>query len=392
MESTAAGMMAPLLACAGAEVSSALGNGEATSAAPEADAAARTTLNRAMDALSFCVILLTVFATAGVLYFASAVLLPLTMAVFLWLLFRPVVRSLGRRRIPESLSAAILLAALIGVILLGFLQLRQPTTEWLENAPIHFAKVREKLRGVIRPIQEIEKASEEVGKMAPAEGVTPPLQVEVKQPRFSTLLVGTTSTTLAGVALTFTIAFFLLARGDSLLANVIQILPTLNDKKKAIELVRSLEHAVSNYLVKISLINLGLGVAEGIAMWLVGMPNPLLWGVLAALLNFIPYIGGLVNVVIIFFVSLLTFETMGEAFLPAILFIGINAVEGNFVTPYVLGRSFQLNPILVFLSLTVWSFLWGVGGMLLAIPLLAVFRITCDHFEKTRSLGVLLSE
>lgn len=341
--------------------------------------------------MRFCLVTLTIIATFSVLYVAQAVFLPITMSAFLWLLFRPMVRWLARRRIPEGISAAVIIVGLIGFLCFGFATLYQPATHWISAAPDNFQKVRAKLRSVAQPIQEFQKATEQVEKMAPADGVEQPIPVEVKQPRISTFVVGTTSSFMAGAVLTFSLAYFLLAAGDSLLTRVVQILPTLRDKKKTVELVYTLEQATSTYLVTVSLINVGLGVAEAGAMWLVGLPNPLLWGVLAAILNFIPYVGGLINVLIIFFVAILTFDSVGEALVPPLAFIAINAIEGNFVTPLLLGRSFQLNPIVVFLSLTLWSFVWGIGGMLLAIPLLAVFKIGCEQFERTKPLALLIS-
>lgn len=357
---------------------------------PWSDAPIPTNVDRTVK---FCIITLTMIAVLAVLYQAKAVVLPVVMSIFLALLFRPIVRALARRRIPDSVSAGILVAGLIAVIVVGFYELQGPATNWMRDAPNSLEKAAYKLRDYYKPIHDFEMASSSVEKIAPpGDASQKPVAVEIKQPSLSSSLVGTTTNMAAGAVLLFTLTYFLLATGDSLLSRVIQAMPTLSDKKRVVELIRNLEQAVSSYLFTVTMINIGLGVAEGIAMWLVGLPNPILWGVMAALLNFIPYVGGLVSAVVVFLVGVLTFDSLGQAALAPVAYVLINAIEGNFITPYLLGKSFSLNPIMVFLSLTLWSFIWGIGGMLLAIPLLAAFKITCDHFERSRPIGAMLAE
>lgn len=330
--------------------------------------------------------ILAIFAT---LCYAQAIFLPAAMAIFLALLFRPVVRKLAKWRIPESVSAGVLLFGFLGIFGVAVAELQGPANQWIRSAPADFDKIQEKLRGLIKPIKGIQKATERVGNLAPDDAATKPVQVEIKQPRLSNFL-GTTTSLIAGLVVMLSLSYFLLATGDHLLLRVVQITPGLREKKNVVELVKNLEHAVSSYLISVTLINAGLGAAQALAMWLIGLPNAILWGCMIALLNFIPYVGAIISTMIIVFVSLLTFDSLWEAAIPPAIFVVISALEGNLLTPWILGRSFQLNPIMVFLSLTLWGFIWGVGGMLMAVPILAVLKISCDQFESTKPVARVL--
>jgi len=157
-----------------------------------------------------------------------------------------------------------------------------------------------------------------------------------------------------------------------------------------VEMVREMEDDVSFYLLTISLINAGLGIAIGTAMYLLGMPNAVLWGVMAALFNFVPYLGALVGAGVVGLVALLTVEQPLAALLPPLVYLTLTSIEGYLVTPAMLARRLTLNPIAVFLSLILWTWVWGIGGALLAVPLLATFKICCDHIEPLKPIGTML--
>lgn len=226
----------------------------------------------------------------------------------------------------------------------------------------------------------------------PVQAVDRPIPVEVRQPRLITGLTLLTSTTgvMAELVLMLVLAFFLLSSGDVLINNVLRVLPTMREKRHTVELVHNVEYGISSYLFTVTCINIGLGVAIGIAMWMFDIPNPVLWGVMAAILNFVPYIGALVGVCIIFLVAVLSFDSLAYATLVPLAYFTLTSLEGNIVTPHMLGRSMSLNPIMVFLSLTFWGWMWGIGGAILAVPILAVLKVGFDQFERTEALGTLL--
>jgi predicted PurR-regulated permease PerM len=172
---------------------------------------------------------------------------------------------------------------------------------------------------------------------------------------------------------------------------MISILPTLSDKKRALRIAYDVEREISRYLLTVSVINVGLGVAVAAAMAATGMPNAILWGVATALLNFVPYVGALTNLATVAVVAVLSFDSIQQAMIPPILFVACIIIEGQFVTPAVLGRRLELNSVAIFITLALWSWLWGIVGAILAVPMLVSVKVLCDHFEGLSSFGEFLS-
>ena len=170
------------------------------------------------------------------------------------------------------------------------------------------------------------------------------------------------------------------------------MLPLLQDKKKAVMIARETETSVSPYLFTVTLVNVGLGLVVTLAMMLIGMPNPLLWGALAALAEFVPYLGAFAMLITLSLSGLVTFAQVGHAMLVPGTYVAINLVQANFVTPTVLGRRLTLNPVAILVGLVFWWWLWGVGGAFVAVPLLATFKIFCDHIESLAPIGEFLGE
>jgi predicted PurR-regulated permease PerM len=168
------------------------------------------------------------------------------------------------------------------------------------------------------------------------------------------------------------------------------MLPRRKDKKRAMTITHETEHAISTYLFTVAIINCCLGTCVGLIMLFVGMPNPLMWGVMAALLNFIPYFGPLVGVGILAVAGLVQFDSWAHGILPSICYLCLHGVEANLITPTVLGHRLILNPVMVFISLMFWSWFWGVVGAFLTVPILMATKIVCDHVEGLAPIGELL--
>jgi len=190
----------------------------------------------------------------------------------------------------------------------------------------------------------------------------------------------------------FTLLYFLLAAGDLFLRKLIKVLPSLSDKKRAVEIARQIESDISAYLTTVTAINVVLGLAVWGIMALIGIPNPLLWGVLAMVTNYIPYLGAVVMLAILAMVGFLTFDDVGQALLAPGAFVGLNILESYILTPVVLGRRLTLNPVVIVLGLTFWGWLWGIAGALLAVPIMVVFKIFCDHSEPLAPIGEFLGD
>ncbi len=221
-----------------------------------------------------------------------------------------------------------------------------------------------------------------------------PIEVQIQQPRLLARLqmLSSTGSILAEILMMLVLAYFLLASGDVLINSVLQTLPSRRERRSTVELVHSVEQGISSYLLTVTLINIGLGICIAFAMWLLGLPNPVLWGAMATIFNYVPFIGAICGTIIVAIVSILSFDSLGYALFPPLVFWLMTATEGNFITPQLLGRSMSLNPIMVFLSLSIWGWMWGIGGALLAVPILAVLKVGFDQFDRTKSLGTLLGD
>ncbi len=196
------------------------------------------------------------------------------------------------------------------------------------------------------------------------------------------MLLSATHSVLAGIGLTVLAAYFFLAGGNLSLRKLVRALPTLTDKKRAVEIARETERQVSAYLLTITLINALLGVVLGSAVWLLGVPNPALWGAMAFLLNFIPFFGPLTGVVVLGVVAVVTFPGLGQALLVPAVYLLLHSVETNIITPLVLSRRLTLNPLVTFLWLALWFWVWGIPGALLAVPMLKTVKIFCDNIPQ----------
>lgn len=327
------------------------------------------------------------------LYFARAFFLPIVLAILLNFLLSPAVRGLKRLRIPEGIGAGIVLLALLATVGYGAYRLSGPAAQWIDKAPQGLQRIELRIRDIQRPVEEVQRAAEEVeeqvGRLAGRDR-RQTQEVAIQDGGLTGAILDRTSAFIGGVLVMMVLLYFLLASGDMFLRKLVRVLPRLEDKKRAIEIARLTERHVSTYLGTITLINIGLGVVVAIAMRLAGMPNPVLWGVLAAILNYVPYLGPIATVGILTLVSLLTFEDFGRALVPPAVYFAINFLEGSFVTPALLGRRLTLNPVVVFVGLIFWGWLWGIPGALLAVPILAAFKIFCDHIEPLSPIGEFL--
>jgi predicted PurR-regulated permease PerM len=334
---------------------------------------------------------LFVLAVLYTLFFARAFLLPIVLAVLLDFLLSPVIRALKRIRIPEPLGAAVVILALLGGVGGVGYSLADPAREWVQKAPQSLAKVQARLRELRRPVDQMTRTAEQVE--AATEVSKPgPQEVVVRGPRLSERLFGSTQSILVGALETLILLYFLLAVGDLFLQKLIKVLPLLRDKKKAVAIARETEASISTYLFTVAVVNVGLGVAVTLVMLLLKMPNALLWGTLAALAEFVPYIGATVMVGLLAMAGLVAFPDVGRALLVPSAYLAVNLVQANFIGPTVLGRRLTLNPVAILVGLAFWWWIWGVGGAFIAVPLLATFKIFCDHIESLAPIGEFLGK
>jgi predicted PurR-regulated permease PerM len=194
----------------------------------------------------------------------------------------------------------------------------------------------------------------------------------------------------SGFFTTILFLLFLLVSGDTFLRRLVEILPSFSNKRQAVDIFQQVESDISAYLVTITLMNAAVGIGTAMVMWLTGIGDPILWGAVAFLLNFVPILGPILGVVIFVLVGLLTSDTLWQAFLPAGLYLAIHLIEGQLITPMLLARRFILNPVLVIISLVFWFWMWGAPGAILSVPMLAITKIICDRIRPLAAFGHFL--
>lgn len=335
---------------------------------------------------------LLLLAVLYTLHLGRVIFLPIAIALLLAVLFAPLLRRMKHMRIPEPVGAAILLALFVAVVGYGVARLAEPATEWAVKVPKTFREAEYKLQVLKKPMQDMTKATEFLSKAATLDEAKKVQQVEVKGDGWQNKIFSITGELIIGLAATLILLYFLLSSGDLFLQKLVKVLPRWGDKKRAVEIVRQIEEQLFQYLFTVTGINLGLGILVGIAMSLLGMPNPILWGAMAAFLTFIPYLGHVFGTIVVMLVAALSFDEVGRMFFVGGAYVGLAIVEGSFVTPMILGQRLESNPVVLILSLMLWGWIWGIGGALLAVPLLVALKIICDHLKPLEPIGEFLSK
>jgi len=332
---------------------------------------------------------LLVLAVFYTLYITRELTLPIVLAVLLAMVLTPAVRALVRWHIPRALASAFLVLGLLGGLVYGGYTLSEPASLWLQKAPQMLNELERKLRPIQKKVEEVDKAAQQVEKITQAP--QPRRQtVQVQETGVRQYVLSQTQQLVTGTLIMFFLLYFMLATGDRLLSRSLGLLASGPARERAKEIGARVVHSISVFLGTMALINVVFGAATALLMYLLGMPNPVLWGVLAALLNFVPYLGALVTVAILSVVALLSFDDVGQALLVPATFLVLNSLEGDVLTPWLLGRRLSLNPLVIFLGLVFWGWLWGGFGAFLAVPILVTVKEICDNVESLVPVGRIL--
>jgi predicted PurR-regulated permease PerM len=326
----------------------------------------------------------------GALYIARAFFIPVAFALLLTLALRPVVRWLARRHIAPATGAAIVM--LVGAMIVGLVtyELAPSAREWIATTPAAARSAARKWHALATPIEQVASTADQIAVLAGTARQSSPTVV-VQGPTIGSRLFGTTQVFVAGAIEVLLLLYALLAVGDALLDRVVHAIPRCRDRTRVIAIARAVEGSVSTYLLTTAAINISEGLLVTAAMALLGMPMPFLWGALVAVAEFIPYLGMIAMLGVLTIGGLTTFDNLSHALLVPAAYLAINFIQGNVVTPIVMSRRLTLNPVAIFLSLALWWWLWGIAGALLAVPLLAAFKICCDHVESLAPIAALLS-
>lgn len=333
---------------------------------------------------------LLVLAAFFALYLARGFFLPLVLALLLSFLLSPLVRGMKKIHIPEALGAAIVVLSLLGGLGAGIYELGGPAYTWMQQAPNNLRKIERRVRDLKKPVQAVNNATQQVAKMAQVGGNPQQPAAAAAAPSLGERLASGAFEVAADAVTMFILLYFLLASGDLFLRKLIKVLPSLEDKKRAVEIARQIETEVSTYLSTVTFINVVLGLAVWGVMALIGVPNPLLWGVLATVTNYIPYLGAMTMYIVLTGLGFLTFDDVSHALLPPGAFLICNVLEAYVLTPMILGKRLTLNPVVIFVALSFWGWMWGIAGAVMAVPIMVVFKIFCDHSEPLAPIGEFL--
>jgi predicted PurR-regulated permease PerM len=344
---------------------------------------------QSFDVRSIALTGLFVLAVFYTIYFMRSILLPIVLALLLSYLLRPIVRELAQLKIPLPVGAALLLIGFFGLVSYGISVLAPPAAEWLQKAPTGFTQLQRKLLPVKKSVSQVAQATGEIEKLASTTAETK--AVELKRHPITEMLFMRTPEFVASAVLSLILLYFLLVYDQAFIAKLVKLLPTLSDKKAAVGIAHDIESQISRYLFTITAINVCLGMAVGTAVGLLGLRNPVMWGVMVALLNFVPYLGALTGIICMTIGATLSFDSLGYAVIFPAVYLSFGVLEGSFITPWIMGRSLTLNPVIILLSLTFWGWMWGIVGVVLAVPILAAFKIFCAHIKPMEPLAEFLS-
>ena len=326
----------------------------------------------------------------GAIYYARGFFLPLILATLISLTFMPMVRYLARRGLPPALSAVMLVLAIGAAIIGASAILADPITRMVADAPHLASELRDRFRFLREPVAMIVQASEQVRALAePA--AADAQRVVLAQPGILSWAADTLTGIGTTIGATLILVIFLLSSSELLLLKIVRAVPNLSNKKRSLRIVYDVQLEVSRYLLTITVINIAFGVMVGLAMTAIGMPHPLVWAVAAFLLNYIPYIGAITAIAIAAAVGLITFPSLALAALPPLAYLAFHALESAFITPLILGRRLELNAVAILIALAFSGWMWGIVGAIIAVPLLVVVKVFCDHFPELTTFGDFLS-
>lgn len=343
--------------------------------------------DRQSIAINGIFVLLTVYT----LHFASAILIPVTVAILLTLLLSRPVRLLKQIGVPTPVGA-LLAVLVVSALMLGAVYLMSgPAQSWIERVPQSLEKIETKLRPIKKPIEKTEEALRKMEEAAEIGENSKVQKVEIENSSLLSNLFTGTPQIMASTGSTILLLLFLLASGDTFTRKLVAASPTLTEKKRAIEITRNVQDDISFYLLTITLLNTAIGSVTTTYCYLTGIQDPLLWGALAALFGFVPFLGPALMTAILTVVGMISFDSLIVSLGAPAVYLTAVFVCNSLVLPIVLGRRLTLNPVAIFLAIMFWGWLWGVAGILLAVPVLASFKVVCERIEPLQPVAEFLT-
>jgi predicted PurR-regulated permease PerM len=339
---------------------------------------------------SFALWALLAIACGVILFYAHAAFIPVALALLFALVLSSPVEALHRRGLPRFASAFLILLAILALVAGGVYELRDPAQNWLAAAPRTVKTIARKIDPAARVLHRIGAVTERAGHLTDGAGAPSPAATTVV-PAEDEGLLGATRSVMVALVTVIILALFMLAGGPPMLARMTAALASDVQATHVLQVIEAVRREVGRYYATIALINLGLGIATGLVTWALGMPNPVLWGALAGVLNFIPYAGSATTLVVLTIVAFVSFDAIGNVLLVAGSYLALATIEGQLVQPLLVGRRLALNPIIVFLALWFGGWLWGIAGIVMAVPMLVTLKVVAEHRDRGKPLVEFLS-
>lgn len=339
---------------------------------------------RQLGSLRLILVWLCMLATFAALYYAKPVVVPVLLAGLVALSLNPLVSSLSRRWFPRAFVAALVMVAGLAMLALLAVWIAEPAQHWMERTPEAVRALAPKMRAVTQQIEAAGRATQSMIGARNAAAPETPVLFDVWE------AVGAAPRLVLAIFTVVLLVYFFLVYGESLLERAVEIAPSDAHKRNAVDIARTIQRDMSRYLATTTLINAAVGVGAGTIAYAAGIGDPLLWGVLAAVLNFIPYVGPMSMTVLFVLIGLVTYANVGAAFVPAGFFALLAVVEGQFLTPLVLGRRLELNPVVILVWLIALGGLWGAIGIVVAVPVLVALKIISQRVDGWRWFAKLV--
>jgi len=317
---------------------------------------------------------------AAVLYFAHSAFIPVALALLLSLVLSGPIEALQRKRVPRGVSAAVIVLIVLSLAAGGVASLWGPAQEWYAKAPRTMATIKAKVGPIAKIVNRFDELRQSAGAIAsPSKAPASAPAPDTKSAPALLLDIGIPA---IAAAVTFVIVtFFLLAGGPPMIAHMTAAFVDDLNTSRARVIIENVRVEVGHFYLTTTLINIGLGTIMGLAMWAWGMPSPILWGALAAILNYIPYAGAATTLIIVTLVAAMSFDTLGQVIGVAATDVFIATLEGQLVQPLLVGRRLAVKPLLIFLGLWFGGLFWGVAGVILATPVLAALKVVAENSE-----------
>jgi predicted PurR-regulated permease PerM len=326
---------------------------------------------------------------------AKSILLPIVLAIFFSLLLAPVVRFLKKFWVPTHVSASFLVIILFFSLGFGFYSLSGPTKQWLAESPQNIPLISQKIEKLVGPFKSsiagFARAKEQITQTT-NQSSKPGQEISVKQSSFLNVVVTSTTSFLFQLFMFIFMLYFLLAYDDFFLRKVSDLMPGMHRRKDAAVITHQIEREISVFLVAKVVTGFGLAVVITVILFFFKMPDPILWGTLAGILEFVPYLGVTVGTILIGIASLIHFDNPLIMLLIPLIFFSITSLNGNFVFPLVIGKNLEIHPVIVFVGVIFWGWIWGIIGALIAIPLLSVLKIIFNNVRSLNKFSKLLGK